>query len=460
MPPADLRVRFRTFVETHALLEPGERVVVGVSGGVDSVVLLALLRDDFRPHVVHVHHGLRPEADDDAAFVEGLARGWGVPVEVHRVRIPSQRNVQAAARRARYAALAEAARAAAVRSVAVAHHRDDVAETLLLQLLRGAGPAGWAALPLTRRLDAGVCLVRPLRFAHRAEIEAFARAEGLPWREDATNASTRYRRGIVRHAVLPLLEAHFGPGAAARLARAAELAEAYRRTGAPLGSGVALARVRVAEGALDARALAELPEPLRFGVWLEALARWLPEAPRTEALARQLDALLDRQPGRRVETPAGTVWRERDTVRFVPPPATGDRAAPRVDFLPAPAPIGGGVRIEPADPRAAYDPALRNDPRVEIVDADVLRGPLALRPWRPGDRIAPLGLGGRHKKVSDLLTERRVPPSERARQLVLTAGPAVVWVVGHRLAEHARIGPSTRRALRLTWEPAAPPAPR
>jgi tRNA(Ile)-lysidine synthase len=444
---ADLRARFHAFVAERGLLAPGEAVVVGVSGGVDSVTLLHLLRDGYRPHAVHLHYGLRPEADADAAFVEALGREWGVPVEVSRVTLPERENVQASARAARYRAFEEAAERVGALAVAVGHQRDDVAETLLLNLVRGSGPRGWAALPALRPISPGsaVRVVRPLRFAHRPEIEAFARAEGLRWREDATNATDRYRRNLLRQRVMPLLK-HINPEASAHLASAAEELEAYRTSGAALSALGDFESVRLGSDALALEPLANLPPPARRGVLFEALRQWAPEVSRTAATVREVERLLEDQVGRRAEFGGTTVWRERDRIRFAPPLAEAFAVS-----------VEGGRGETPwgtltLEPLAALPQGWDRDPNVEVADADRLSGPLELRTWRPGDRLRPLGMEG-EKRVSDLLTDQQVPPSERFRQLVLTAGGEVAWVVGHRLAEGFRVGEGTRRAVRMRWSP-------
>jgi len=444
----DLRARFHAFVAERGLLAPGEAVVVGVSGGVDSVTLLHLLRDGYRPLAVHLHYGLREEADEDAAFVEALAEAWGLPAEVRRVTLSEGENVQAAARAARYRAFEDVACQGGAEAVAVGHQRDDVAETLLLQLVRGAGPAGWAAMPASRPIRQGseVRLVRPLRFAHRAEVEAFARAEGLRWREDASNATDRYRRNVLRGRVVPLLQ-HINKEALAHLADAAELLESYRASGAALAPDAAFESTRLDPDGLALAPLAALAEPVRRGVLLEALRRWAPDAPRTAATVGEVARLLAAPVGTRAQLGTLTVWRERDRLRF----ATGE-AAP----FAAPAAVGTAVETPwgtlTLDPLAEVPAGWDMDPLVEVADASGLAGPLELRTWWPGDRLRPLGMAG-EKLVSDLLTERKVLPSERARQLVLTADGSVVWVVGHRLAETVRVGEGTRRAVRMAWVP-------
>ena len=448
-----LRRRVEAFVAERGLLAPGEAVVVGVSGGVDSVTLLhVLVEAGFRPVAAHVNYGLRADASEsDEALVRALCADWGVPLHVERAALSG--SVQAEARRVRYDFFARLAAEAGATKAATAHHRDDQAETLLLNLFRGAGPRGLAGMPVRRPLAPGspAEVVRPLLFASRAEIEAYAREHGLRWREDASNLEGSYRRTALRHRVLPVIEEVFGDGVRDRLADTADLLRAYLDGGAALAAGDALDEAHGVIGgrpALSTAALRAMHEAQRRGVLLDALRRFAPDAPRSAATVRELDALLDAQPGRRVAWPSLTVWRDREHLVFDTQSAEAFEASVEPGRTGTPF---GTLNIEPLpEPPASYDPS----PCVEVVDADRLDFPLALRPWRPGEAFRPLGLAG-EKKVSDLLTERKVPPQERAQQLVLVSGDAIVWVVGHRLGEAFRIGPETARAARLVWRPAA-----
>jgi len=454
-----LLVRFLRSLAEHDLA-PGSTVVVGVSGGLDSMVLLDLLRrSELRPVAAHVNYGLRgEESDGDEAFVREGCADVDIPCYVHRAQLEGD-TVQAEARRIRYAFFGEAAEKVDAQFVMTAHHRGDQAETLLLHLFRGTGPAGLAGMPARRPLAPGssVTVVRPLLDVGRDEIEVYARERGLRWRQDSSNDATDYRRNVVRHEILPLIEQHFD-GASERIARTAGLLRAYLDSGAALAPDAALealAAPLVDGWSLRLDGLRTRPETVRRGLLLEALRRWMPEAPRSAAAVHELDALLDAQPGRKVEWPGGTVWRERERLAFIP---ASDKKAQshevEADRGETPTPFGI-LRVEPLD---AVPTRFESSPLVEIVDADRLRWPLRLRAWQDGDSFHPLGLDG-HKKVSDLLTERQVPPHRRGQQLVLCSKGEVVWVVGHRLDACAAVRSETRRAVRLTWIPVEGLAP-
>jgi len=398
-------------VRGRALLAPGDRILVALSAGPDSTALaaaLAELRDagEAGPlHALHVDHGLRPGGDEDAACAAEACARLGIELARARVTV-APGNVQAEARRARYSALrAEAGRVGASR-IATGHTRTDQAETVLLRLLRGAGARGLAGIPPRRG-----AVVRPLIDRSRAEVIAYLAARGLRWREDPTNATPRFARNRVRHALFPAVLA-VAPAAEAALARAADLARDDERALA------SRARRRVADRA-DVELEALLAEPLAVRrrvvrrLWSNAAGRGA--EPLAAARVEAVLALATRACPGRVALGGGLEARcryGRLAVEAAPSPRPEPRAAP----IPVPAP-------------GDYAAAGRGSAtvRVRAEHPDALPWPLELRTRRPGDRFSPDG-GAGTKKLKAWLIDRKVPREARDGLLVLAHGARVLAV--------------------------------
>jgi tRNA(Ile)-lysidine synthetase-like protein len=208
-----------------ALTSLPESLLVGVSGGVDSVALLyALASTGRQPVVLHFDHGWRDESMADAVFVQKLAQKLGLKYIGAKMRKSSRGPREADARTARYGFFAKTARRLRVRDLVLAHHADDQVETFLMQLLRGSGAAGRGMDPVSER--DGLVLHRPWLGIWKKEIVAYARRQKLTWREDATNKDIRHRRNLIRRRVLPYLQKQISPRVVENLWRAAEITRA------------------------------------------------------------------------------------------------------------------------------------------------------------------------------------------------------------------------------------------
>lgn len=438
---------------------PAGRLVVAVSGGVDSMVLLdvlARLRDrlGLRLHVAHVHHGLRGRAADrDAAFVVAEATRRGLPASVSRLDPTERRrgeSVEMWARSARYACLdAVAARVRATR-IAVAHTRDDQAETVLLHLLRGTGPRGLAGIPPIRHR-----ILRPLLSVSRAEVEAYAAARRLAFRTDRSNASDVYLRNRVRHHLLPLLARGYNPRIVESLAALASLMREDESALTEEAASLFVAGAREAGGAvyLATEALRGVPPAIARRVFQAAFQRVRPEGARgRHALTRRhleaLSRLLSRDAA--VGLPGGSEARREGTEIRIGPAAATRPGTPR----PAPPPgaePSGEIPVRPGvwtpwpplqcrlrvRPLEGGAPLTRGAPWREVLSPRLLEAPLRLRGWRPGDRFRPLGMRG-EKKLQDFFVDAKVPREERGRIPLLLAGGRIAWVVGQRIAEEFR----------------------
>ncbi|MBM3940755.1 MAG: tRNA lysidine(34) synthetase TilS [SAR202 cluster bacterium] len=448
-----------SFLRLHAARLGGRPIVLAVSGGADSLALLAAfgaLAPKRRPPLVvaHFSHGLRPAAAErearivaraaaafDAPFMRGHAKAAGV----------RQAEAEAPARAARYAFLAEVARAHDAVGVATGHTLDDQAETVLLRLARGSGLRGAAAMRPWSTIDtpAGpVTILRSLLGLSRADTEAVCAEAGLRFARDPTNRSVRFARNRIRHRVLPELS-RVNPRAAEALARFAEDA----REDDALLRDLAMARVAPFEertdGAVswrDRARLRSIDRPLLAraleSAWAHVRGRG---ATLTHAQVEAMRRLIASSEGGTLRLPGGMRFAaERDTCRL-----GRERAAPtpREERLRVP----GATRFGPWRVEASVVPpgeAPEPSASVAVLDAEVAERGLAVRSRRPGDRYAPLGMPG-PVKLQDLLVNAKVPRAERDLLPLVCGEHGIAWVPGLRVAEWARVVPATASVLVL-----------
>lgn len=417
----------------------GEAICAGFSGGLDSTVLLDILHRHAHERgwplaAVHVHHGLSPNADAWATACADFCAVRGITLAVDRVHVrrDAPEGLEAAARAARYAVFASRPE----RWIVLAHHRDDQAETVLLQLLRGTGLKGVAAMPPVRRLPGTAqSLVRPLLELPRAALEAHARAAGLRWVEDESNAAFGHDRNYLRHEIAPRLDARFGDWRAslARFARHAAAAdellqEVAHRDGVPVAPGEPLP----VDASLPA---ARRANALRAFLAVNGVA--MPGEARLQEMARQLfGARADARV--RLEHGALALLRHRDRVHLEP---RGDRPGVwRVDWHREDevdlGPGRGRVRFERASGAGIAMTATRE-------------GEWFFAPRTGGERIR-LDRARPTRTLKNLLQEHAVPPWRRKQLPLLFHGERLVWVPGVGVAADYACAPG-KPGLRPCW---------
>lgn len=428
--PRPLARRFLDDVLARGELAEGDAVVVALSGGADSVALLHLLR--FTPglpaldlRAAHVDHGMRPDSGEDARWVRGLCRAWGVPLVETRLDPPPAS--EDGARRARYAFLDGVRRERGARWLATAHHADDQAETVLFRVLRGTGLGGLGGM--RRRRAPG--LWRPLLPFTRREIRDYAEAHHLAWREDASNALPM-ARNLIRREVLPAVEAGVAPGARralAGLARRARWDEAALRSLEEEALHSAGVRAEALGWSVDAGEVARRPAPVRARL-VRALARRLGCVPGGAGTRRAVEFTRSGRSGGEVPLGGGvTLRRELDRLLVVRDTRPGHGVEVLVD---GPGAGGGELVVGGARFRVTWGGS-REAREGEAGTAahfllSGLRFPLRLRGWLPGDRVR-MAYGS--KKLKKVFLERGVPPRARSRTPVLAdGGGRVLWVPG------------------------------
>ncbi|HEY6874408.1 MAG TPA: tRNA lysidine(34) synthetase TilS [Geobacteraceae bacterium] len=444
-------------IRAHSLFDSGDTVVVAVSGGADSVALLDILvsLEQFRLSLVvaHLNHTLRgDESDDDETFVRLLAARYGLPCEIGRadVRSASRReklSLEEAGRVARYAFLREVAARYRANAIAVAHHADDQAETVMMRLLRGAGTAGLAGMAP----KSGERLVRPLLGVTRAEIEAYLLSRGMSYRNDSSNTDTSFLRNRVRHELLPYL-ATYNPSVRGRLVAMADVLAADEELLEEV-TAAAFSRHGRGETGMATLCATGLRAELA-GVRLRLYRRAILLA--KGSLARigsrhlhDIDRLVvSPRPHATLVLPGGIrVARSYDTVTFRASPGTAGEALPEVVLEGPgayPLPGGGTLLVEEAE-----FPGMRggDTPAVACFDADAAPFPWVVRAFCAGDRIIPLGMSG-HKKVKDIFIDEKVPLQTRRRLPLLLSRGNIIWVCTLRVSAQTRITERTGRIMR------------
>ena len=452
--------RFRAFVREHALLRAGDRVVAAVSGGVDSVVLLHLLAGDrmrlqLDLLVAHFNHQLRGrDADADEQFVGALAGKLGLSFRAGRGDVRSRAReqrmgVEVTARELRYEFLHEVRRETGAGRIATGHNADDNAETMLLHLFRGAGVRGLAGIPVQR--NEGL-IIRPLLFATRNEIAAYAREQGITFREDTTNAEDDRARNVIRHHILPVARSRVQPGVVRTLLRTAEVfreLDSYLAQIARTGLDQVIIRRTGEEVHLSLPILLSFPTAIRQYLVMHVAETTTGLRLRSDRVNAVL-AMTGQQPGRRITLGRGwEVIRERDTLCLLAARKTGTftiQVSPETEY-----PVGD-ARFSFSIERGC-EPEHRSGGNEEQVDAELTGAtPLVLRSWRPGDRFTPLGMTGT-KKISDFLVDAGIPLREKHRHPVLvTSGGEIIWLCGLRIDERFKITARTKGTLRLRFQ--------
>ena len=412
------------------------RLLVGLSGGLDSTVLVNVLhRAGFKLVLAHVNYGLRGDASDgDEQFVRKLGAELNHPLEVCKIDLSDHtdtgESVQMTARRVRYDFFQELGEKHACDHLVVAHHREDQSETLLLNLLRGTGWAGWSAM----KSDASKVL-RPLLTISKEDLRAYAKANDIQWREDASNASVYYRRNALRQEVLPRLRA-IEPALDEVLGQVASRSAAYHQVLQDL-----IARELGPQApekiALDVLRALSHPQVVLYECYRDFGFTWAQVQQMAAGLEGQSGTFYESQRWRVTRDRAALILSKRESLPF----ATVEIGS---DLTRLESPVAFNISTH-----SASDYVLKPSAEVAAFDLDRLKFPLQLRPWQPGDRFQPLGLHG-SKKVSDLLVDLKVSLPDKEKVLVLLSADEIVWVVGYRIAHPFRITAASQRVWELS----------
>lgn len=456
--------KVKNTIINNRLLQKGERVVLGFSGGVDSVCLLHLLWNleefqlDIRP--LYVDHGLRPEENRrEWRLLQEVGAKLGVEVKRIDINLPERlrekpQSLQLLAREERYRVFEEFRSEIGAAKIALAHHRDDQAETILYRIIRGTGIDGLAGMPIMRD---GI-FIRPLLDVTRKEIEEYAVGHGLRWEEDSSNRKLIYDRNKLRRVLIPEIETGYNPNFKGALLRLGKLAGEQRdfMSGLARECGKQLVVREEARIGLKVRPFLELHPYLQYYLLKQV---FLTIGPFLQLESWRFQKLRDKINRENWGFKAAQIGKgifgyiENDILYFEKSPVKTDRVweygltAPGITALPE---LGLRISIAETDLPSDWRAVSRNE---IYVDAAALKLPLRLRSWRPGDWFRPLGLNGT-QKLHDFFINRKIPRRQRRENpLLVTADDRIVWVVGQRPAEDFKIGAITRKIWRIAFRP-------
>jgi len=443
----------RNSIERIAGPAPGPGILAAVSGGIDSMSLLHVLRSlRYDISCIHINHEQRGAAsDEDAVLVGQYCEEHDIRFVEHRIGdrltalVPSG-SIQASARRLRHQLFHETAAQFGIAHVATGHNKDDQAETVLLNLLRKTGLDGLTGMPESRPImDTEIRLIRPMLSITRITISKYADNNAVIWSEDASNQSQKYRRNRIRYSTLPALQDT--DLSLDVIDEIVDMSNAVREM-IDHALGDILTRASIAlddtDPRLSIKSLQGLPDVVRSWLFLRAIRKWLPGAPARRSTVQALEKLINVSTGKKIVFQEGTVWREREHLVFVRETSAG---SPGIDngyaLLPALTVerITGGVDLS--------NIALKPGADTVLVDAATIVGALEIRFWRDGDRFMPLGMTGT-KKLKSFLTDRKVNVSARRGFLVVEDAEKIVWVVGLEIDNRVRVHPDTTEILRLS----------
>jgi len=434
-----LRDEVKQVLQQHQMVASGQRLVAALSGGRDSVCLLHILKGlqpclAYELSAVHVHHGLREEADQEEAFCRRLCREWEIPLTVYHVDVPARiqasgESVEEAARSLRY----EAFEKLDADRIALAHHQQDQAETVLLHLLRGSALTGLCGMRPVR-----MPYIRPLLYTERAAIEQYITDHALAYMEDKSNQDTAFRRNKIRHELLPLLQQEYNPEIVKILSQTAQVLqeeESYIQAQLPAAP----------QGNLSVSWLLSYHENLQKRI----LKLWLAQAGLWQNISHthmeQLVQLLHKKGGKRISLPKGlTVDKSYDILHIY-------KNVPCRQIVPS-MPVFEMERISIKEAREDWKKGQKDGtgipdlPEEKWLSADALEELPVWRYRRSGDYLM---IGGGRKKLKEYLIDEKIPRQERDALPLLAAGAHILWVWGHRISEGAKVTENTQQVLHV-----------
>lgn len=454
----DTLQKIKETMARYGMTRRGQTVLVAVSGGADSTVLLhalVRLREDLGISLVvcHLNHNLRgKESERDFDFVKRLAYRLGLPFEGERLKKgeleEGEGSLQERARERRIEFFKETAKKHGAKRAALGHTMDDNAETLLMRLLKGSSLSGLSGIAPQRGI-----FIRPLIGITRREVDSYAKVNGVDHITDSSNLTDKYLRNDVRHNLVPFIKERYNPNIVETLARTIEVLRednSFIEAAAQNAFKSSVIEKRMGAVVLDRKALLSQHNAIASRVFLEALRSVKDVDASSSHVADFLGILKGRSPGASITLPGGLVaLREYDKVSIERARPKKPHASAKTLKIPGVTAFGRGISLKTSvldAPPASF----REGPLVAYFDLDPIKaaGGITVRPFGHGDRMVPFGMKG-HKKLKEIFIEKRVPRPLRQMIPVLVSAREVIWAAGVRQADINKVGPRTQKVLRV-----------
>ncbi len=433
-----LTKRVQNFIDQHTLIAPEDKIAVAFSGGPDSTCLLLILKELYpQIEAIYVNHNLRKDSKKEEKFVREFCAQNEIPIHVEQMNWKEKpANLEETSRKKRYRHLEKVAKESGITKIALAHHQDDLAETILLRLIRGTGPRGLSAMqPVRGRY------IRPLLCATRLEIQQYLMERSLPGYTDPTNVDRKFDRNKIRHDLLPYIESDFNPKFRSALLRFADWSEEQNKL---INELIQPYLGLITDNSIQKQRFLQLSIPLQKELIRRAL---LKADPLFRINSRVIGAILRTiQASTKMELPGYLVIEcTKERIQFLQKTA-------RTGFQEIDVTGAGDYHFPAANTslkfcvvKKAELPALRN---FAFVDAEKASFPLTIRNWKKGDSFQPLGMKGR-KKLSDFWIDRKVPQSKRKNIPLVLKDDQIIWIAGQQIDDRFKVTSKTRKILRI-----------
>jgi tRNA(Ile)-lysidine synthase len=433
-----LAKRVQSFIQQHSLINMDDKIAVAYSGGPDSTALLHILKQLYpQTEAIYLNHNLRKDSAKEEKFVRKFCDQNKIPLHIEQMNWKEKpSNLEEVARKKRYRHLEKIAKEFGFTKIALAHHQDDLVETILLRLIRGTGPRGLTAMQAVRGR-----YIRPLLNATRSEIQQYLTEQSLPSYSDPTNESRKFDRNKIRHDLLPYIESNFNPKVRSALLRFANWAEEQNNL---IDKLIQPYLELIADKGIHKEKFLQLSRELQKELLRRAL---LNIDPFFKLNSRSLEAILKTiKASTKLELP-GYLMVECSQERIQFSSKTSRTGFQEIDVTGA-----GDYQFPPAKISLKFSvvkkaelPSLRH---LAFVDAEKASFPLTIRNWKKGDAFQPLGMKGR-KKLSDFWIDRKVPQSKRKNIPLVLKDEQIVWIAGQQIDDQFKITSNTRKVLKI-----------